>query len=274
MLVFTALGLGHGGALPACCRRRRGCCASCRSPAPWMETLQGADGASPMLATVVFLAGCSGQQTGVDGMAWLLAALHPGRVRGLDLRPRSRPRSSGASAPRGWPAAGAALLVIAGSRSPSTRATVPVAARCRVDGRRRARLGAVLGRAARRAAGAGHARLHRLHRGLVPLLPGERARRAARRRRCARACASTASSLLKADWTMRDDRITAGARQLRPRRACRSTCSTAASADAAPRLLPEVLTPGHRAGRARRARWGARKRPRSAASPVETKEDS
>ena len=50
-------------------------------------------------------------------------------------------------------------------------------------------------------------------------------------------------ALLKADWTLGDDRITAGPRRLTAGKGCRSTCSTAASPRASRACLPEILTP-------------------------------
>ena len=65
---------GHGGALPAVSPSRPGCCASCPRPGPWMEGFKQLMGFF-LMATVAALVWLFGQQTGVDGMGVLLAAL-------------------------------------------------------------------------------------------------------------------------------------------------------------------------------------------------------
>ena len=124
LLIFTALGLGMSAPyllLSASPRLLR----FVPKPGPWMTRFKELLGV-PMLATVVFLAWLLGQQTGVDGMAWLLAGLVPvglgawiyGRAsqKALEGRPH---RASMA-----W----AGALVVAGAVLALTRATVPVAA--------------------------------------------------------------------------------------------------------------------------------------------------
>ena len=72
--VFTALGLGHGRALSACSPSPPACSDSCRGPGPWMEGFKQLMGFF-LMATVAALVWLFGQQTGVDGMGVLLAAL-------------------------------------------------------------------------------------------------------------------------------------------------------------------------------------------------------
>jgi thiol:disulfide interchange protein DsbD len=82
--------------------------------------------AVPMLATVVFLAWLLGQQTGVDGMAWLLAAFIPVSLGAWIYGRASQAALEGR--PHRGRVAWAGALVLAGVALALVRATVPVAA--------------------------------------------------------------------------------------------------------------------------------------------------
>jgi thiol:disulfide interchange protein DsbD len=239
LILFTALGLGMAAPyllLSASPRLLR----FVPKPGPWMTRLKELL-AVPMLATVVFLSWLLGQQTGVDGMAWLLAAFIPvalgawvyGRAshRALEGRPH---RASMA-----W----AGALVAAGIALALTRATVPVAA-APVAGGTADHLGwepfSVERRDALRAAGtpvlidftASWCLSCQVNERVALETPAVRAR-----------LREHGVALLKADWTRRDDRITQALASY-GRQGVPLYVLYGRDKDAPPLLLPEVLTPG------------------------------
>jgi thiol:disulfide interchange protein DsbD len=172
LVVFTALALGT--ALPyVVLSASPGLVRALPRPGPWMETLKQLL-AFPLLATVVWLLWVFGLQAGAD--AWRSRSAvsssrrsacgsragrrRPPRPRGAGGR-RRPPRSSRSPSASAWPCRGRAR---GGDRVGVGRT------------RARARVGAVLGGAPRRAPRRGAAGLRRLHRRVVPDVPAERAR--------------------------------------------------------------------------------------------------
>jgi thiol:disulfide interchange protein len=238
MLVFTSLGLGMAAPyllLSASPRLLR----FVPKPGAWMETFKELM-AVPMLATVVFLCWLLGQQTGVDGMAWLLAALIPVGF-GAWLYGRAA-RSAGAR-PRLLAVAGAAVLVLAGLALAVTRATVPVGAAARAEGAPDA-LGwepfSVERRDALLAEGkpvfidftAAWCLSCQVNERVALETPAVRERLRAH-----------GVALLKADWTLRDERISEALTSY-GREGVPLYVLYGRERGAAPVLLPEVLTPG------------------------------
>jgi thiol:disulfide interchange protein DsbD len=239
MLIFTALGLGMAApylVLSASPRLLR----FVPRPGAWMETFKELM-AVPMFATVVFLCWLLGQQTGVDGMAWLLAALIPVGF-GAWLYGRAA-RAAVGGRPRLLPVAGAAVLVIAGLALAVTRATVSVAAAPRAVGTRDP-LGwepfSIERRDALRAEGrpvfidftAAWCLSCQVNERVALDTPAVRERLRAH-----------GVALLKADWTLRDERISAALTSY-GREGVPLYVLYGRAPGAAPVLLPEVLTPG------------------------------
>jgi thiol:disulfide interchange protein len=239
MLVFTSLGLGMAAPyllLSASPRLLR----FVPKPGAWMETFKELM-AVPMLATVVFLCWLLGQQTGVDGMAWLLAALIPVGF-GAWLYGRAT-RAAGGARPRLVPVAGAAALVIAGLALAVTRAAVPVAAAARAAGTADA-LGwepfSIERRDALLAEGkpvfidftAAWCLSCQVNERVALETPAVRERMRAH-----------GVALLKADWTLRDERISEALTSY-GREGVPLYVLYGRERGAAPVLLPEVLTPG------------------------------
>jgi thiol:disulfide interchange protein DsbD len=239
MLIFTALGLGMAAPyllLSASPRLLR----FVPKPGAWMETFKELM-AVPMLATVVFLCWLLGQQAGVDGMAWLLGALIPVGF-GAWLYGRAA-RAAGGARPRLLPVAGAALLVVAGLALALTRATVPVAAAARAAGTAD-RLGwepfSVERRDALLAEGtpvfidftAAWCLSCQVNERVALETPAVRERLRAH-----------GVALLKADWTLRDDRISQALTSY-GREGVPLYVLYGRERGASPVLLPEVLTPG------------------------------
>jgi thiol:disulfide interchange protein/DsbC/DsbD-like thiol-disulfide interchange protein len=239
MLVFTALGLGMAAPYLVL-SASPGLLKFVPKPGAWMETFKELM-AVPMLATVVFLCWLLGRQTGVDGMAWLLAALIPVGF-GAWLYGRAA-RAAGGGRPRLLPLCGAAVLVIAGLALAVTRATVPVAAAVRAEGTPDA-LGwepfSVERRDALLAEGtpvfidftAAWCLSCQVNERVALETPAVRERLRAH-----------GVALLKADWTMRDDRISAALTSY-GREGVPLYVLYGRERGAAPVLLPEVLTPG------------------------------
>ena len=235
-LVFTALGLGMAAPyllLSASPRLLR----FVPMPGPWMTRFKELL-AVPMLATVVFLAWLLGQQTGVDGMAWLLAAFIPVGLGAWIYGRASQAALEGR--PHRARVAWAGALVVVGLAIALTRATVPVAAApVTADG-----LGwepfSVERRDALRAAGtpvfidftAAWCLSCQVNERVALGTPAVRAK-----------LREHGVALLKADWTRRDDRITEALASY-GRQGVPLYVLYGREKDAPPRLLPEVLTPG------------------------------
>jgi thiol:disulfide interchange protein DsbD len=196
--------------------------------------------ALPMLATVVFLAWLLGQQSGVDGMAWLLAGLIPVAF-GAWVYGRAA-QAALAGSPRRGSMVWAALLVLCGTALVFTRATVPA-----LGGARTAtadRLGwepfSVERRDALLAKGtpvfidftAAWCLSCQVNERVALETPAVRER-----------LRGHGVALLKADWTLRDDSITA-ALSAYGREGVPVYVLYGREKGASPRLLPEVLTPG------------------------------
>ena len=241
LLVFTALGLGMSAPyllLSASPRLLR----FVPKPGPWMARFKELL-AVPMLATVVFLCWLLGQQTGVDGMAWLLAGFIPvglgawvyGRASQAALEGRAH-RASMA-----W----AGVLVAAGIALALARGTVPVEA---VPGAASPVAGQSLGwepfsverRDALLAQGtpvlidftASWCLSCQVNERVALSTPAVRAK-----------LREHGVALLKADWTRRDDRITEALASY-GRQGVPLYVLYGREKNAPPRLLPEVLTPG------------------------------
>ncbi len=235
-LVFTALGLGMAAPyllLSASPRLLR----FVPRPGPWMTRFKELL-AVPMLATVVFLAWLLGQQTGVDGMAWLLAAFIPVGLGAWIYGRASQAALEGR--PHRARVAWAGALVVVGLAIALTRATVPVAAApVTADG-----LGwepfSVERRDQLRAAGtpvfidftAAWCLSCQVNERVALGTPAVRAK-----------LREHGVALLKADWTRRDDRITEALASY-GRQGVPLYVLYGREKDAPPRLLPEVLTPG------------------------------
>jgi thiol:disulfide interchange protein DsbD len=239
MLIFTALGLGMAApylVLSASPRLLR----FVPKPGAWMETFKELM-AVPMFATVVFLCWLLGQQTGVDGMAWLLAALIPVGF-GAWLYGRAA-RAAGGGRPRVLAVAGAAALLVAGLALAVTRASVQVAEAPRAAGTPDA-LGwepfSIERRDALRAEGravfidftAAWCLSCQVNERVALDTPAVRDRLRAH-----------GVALLKADWTLRDERISAALTSY-GREGVPLYVLYGRAPGSAPVLLPEVLTPG------------------------------
>jgi thiol:disulfide interchange protein len=239
LLVFTSLGLGMAAPyllLSASPRLLR----FVPKPGAWMETFKELM-AVPMLATVVFLCWLLGQQAGVDGMAWLLAALIPVGF-GAWLYGRAA-RAAGGGRPRLLPVAGAALLVIAGVALAVTRATVPVAVASRAEGTPDA-LGWEPFSAERRDALLAEGKPVFIDFTAAWCLSCQVNERVALETPAVRErMRAHGVALLKADWTLRDERISEALTSY-GREGVPLYVLYGRERGAAPVLLPEVLTPG------------------------------
>jgi thiol:disulfide interchange protein DsbD len=237
LLIFTALGLGMAAPyllLSASPRLLR----FVPKPGPWMTRFKELL-AVPMLATSVFMAWLLGQQTGVDGMAWLLAGLIPVAL-GAWIYGRST-QAALEGRPRGWSLAGAVILVAAGVGLVLVRATVPVAASTAAAADS---LGwepfSVERRDALLAQGtpvlidftASWCLSCQVNERVALQTPAVRAK-----------LRSHGVALLKADWTRRDDRITEALASY-GREGVPLYVLYGRDKNAPPRLLPEVLTAG------------------------------
>jgi thiol:disulfide interchange protein DsbD len=237
LLVFTALGLGMSAPyllLSASPRLLR----YVPKPGPWMARFKELL-AVPMLATVVFLCWLLGQQTGVDGMAWLLAAFIPVALGAWIYGRASQAALEGR--PHRARTAWAGVLVLAGLVLALTRATVPMPAgpSAAADG-----LGwepfSTERRDALRAQGtpvfidftASWCLSCQVNERVALDTPAVRAK-----------LREHGVALLKADWTRRDDRITEALASY-GRQGVPLYVLYGREKDAPPRLLPEVLTPG------------------------------
>ena len=217
-----------------------------------METLQAADGGSRCSRPSCSWSGCFGRRPGVDGMAVAAGRAAPGR--------RSAPGSTGARpAHHARRRGGCAPL----PRPRWSSRGLAVGSPCR-------RVGAggrgVAPRPPRRACGWEPYSAERRGRAARPgrpvfvdftaawCLTCQVNERVALEHADGAASASRAHgvALLKADWTLRDDRHHARRSRATAARACRSTCSTAASASAPPRAAARGADARDRAGRARR----------------------
>ena len=237
LLVFTALGLGMSSPyllLSASPRLLR----FVPKPGPWMTRIKELL-AVPMLATVVFLCWLLGQQTGVDGMAWLLAAFIPVALGAWTFGRASQAALEGR--PHRGRIAWAGVLVLAGLVLALTRATEPVAVAP-------AAAADVLGwepfsverRDALRAQGtpvfidftASWCLSCQVNERVALDTPAVRAK-----------LREHGVVLLKADWTRRDDRITEALASY-GRQGVPLYVLYGRDRDAPPRMLPEVLTSG------------------------------
>jgi thiol:disulfide interchange protein DsbD len=236
LLVFTALGLGMAAPyllLSASPRLLR----FVPRPGPWMVRFKELM-AVPMLATVVFLVWLLGRQAGVDGMAWLLAGLV---LVGLAASLYGRAALAAVEGrPRRWSLAGAGLLFAAGLAMALTRATVPAAASAAAAEASGWEPFSEARRDALRAAGtpvfidftAAWCLSCQVNERVALEDPAVRAR-----------LREHGVALLKADWTLRDDRVTAALASY-GRQGVPLYVLYGREKDAPPRLLPEVLTPG------------------------------
>lgn len=236
LLVFTALGLGMSAPyllLSASPRLLR----FVPRPGPWMARFKELL-AVPMLATVVFLAWLLGQQAGVDGMAWLLAAFIPVALGAWIYGRASRAALEGR--PHRGSMAWAGALVVAGLALALTRATVPVAAAPATAGSLGWEPFSVERRDALRAQGtpvlidftASWCLSCQVNERVALETPAVRAK-----------LREHGVVLLKADWTRRDDRITEALASY-GREGVPLYVLYGREKNASPRLLPEVLTPG------------------------------
>ncbi len=148
-------------------------------PGAWMETFKQAMG-FVMMATVVVLVWIYGRQAGNDAVAWLLGGLV---LLGFGAWLYGRATAPGNEGPQRFSLALAGLCAVAGLALGLSQARAAGAhAERRGRGRGRHRLAALeprgRGRGARRRPGG----LRGLHRGLVPVVPGQRAPGPARAR--------------------------------------------------------------------------------------------
>jgi thiol:disulfide interchange protein DsbD len=236
LLVFTALGLGMSAPyllLSASPRLLR----FVPRPGPWMTRFKEVL-AVPMLATVVFLAWLLGQQTGVDGMAWLLAAFIPVSLGAWIYGRASQAALEGR--PHRGRFAWAGALVLAGVALALVRATVPVAAAPAAADALGWEPFSIERRDALRAQGtpvfidftASWCLSCQVNERVALDTPAVRAK-----------LREHGVVLLKADWTRRDDRITEALASY-GRQGVPLYVLYGRDKDAPPRLLPEVLTPG------------------------------
>jgi thiol:disulfide interchange protein len=236
LLIFTALGLGMSAPyllLSASPRLLR----FVPKPGPWMARFKELL-AVPMLATVVFLAWLLGQQTGVDGMAWLLAAFIPVGL-GAWIFGRAS-QASLAGRPHRASMAWAGALVVGGLALALARATVPVAASPAAAGSLGWEPFSVERRDALLAQGtpvlidftASWCLSCQVNERVALEVPSVRAK-----------LREHGVALLKADWTRRDDRITEALASY-GREGVPLYVLYGREKNAPPRLLPEILTPG------------------------------
>jgi thiol:disulfide interchange protein len=235
LAVFTALGLGMSAPyllLSASPRLLR----FVPKPGPWMTRFKELLGV-PMLATVVFLAWLLGQQTGVDGMAWLLAGLV---FVGLGAWVYGRAAQGALEGrPHRASMALAGALVVAGAAVALTRATVPVAA-----APQSAALGWEAFSVERRDALLAQGTPVLIDFTASWCLSCQVNERVALETPAVRAkLREHGVALLKADWTRRDDRITEALASY-GREGVPLYVLYGRERNAPPRLLPEVLTPG------------------------------
>jgi thiol:disulfide interchange protein DsbD len=241
LLVFTALGLGMSAPyllLSASPRLLR----FVPKPGPWMTRFKEVL-AVPMLATVVFLAWLLGQQTGVDGIAWLLAGLVPvglgawiyGRASQAALE--GRPHRVSMAWAGGLVVAGAALVLMRATTLLPVSAASPTVAGADALGwepfsvERRDELTAK-GTPVFIDFTASWCLSCQVNERVALDTPAVRAK-----------LREHGVALLKADWTRRDDRIT-NALASYGREGVPLYVLYGRQPNAPPRLLPEVLTQG------------------------------